>query len=118
MRTLTLIAVATIIGGVYHYRQRRGLGAKVRERKLSADQQLARRVQTAIEGAVANPGRVNVKVTHGVVALRGEVRKPERDLVLAAALGVPGVTRVTNLLETDEPTVEVGTMQSGIAEGV
>ncbi len=39
-------------------------------------------------------------------------------LVLAAALAVPGVTQVTNFLETEEPVGEISTMQSGIASGV
>ena len=117
MRLITLVAIAGVAAGIYHYRQRRGLQA-VPRRPASRDLLLAQEVRSAIEGAVANPGRVDVKVHRGVVALRGEVRGAERDLVLQAALGVPGVNQITNLLETDEPVGELGTMQAGIASGV
>jgi osmotically-inducible protein OsmY len=60
---------------------------------------------------------VDVRCVDGVVSLRGTVRKAERDLVLAAALAVPGVTQVVNFLETDEPVGDLGPMQSGIATG-
>jgi len=40
-----------------------------------------------------------------------------RDRVLAAALTVPGVVQVTNLIETDDPVGDLGPMQSGIATG-
>jgi osmotically-inducible protein OsmY len=52
------------------------------------------------------------------VTLRGRVRKEERDFVLAAALGAPGVTQVRNNLEVDEQPGELGTMQSGLATGI
>ena len=117
MRLLTLVAIATVAYGVYHYRERRGpsqRGAQAPETK--SDQMLAESVRSGIAGAASSP--VDVKVINGVVSLRGTVRKAERDLVLAAALAVPGVTQVTNFLETDEPIGELGTMQAGIASGV
>ncbi len=117
MRLMTVLALAGVAAGIYHYRQRRGVQAR-RRRPASPDLLLAEQVRSAIEAAVANPGRVDVKVHRGVVALRGEVRPAERDLVLQAALGVPGVGQVNNLMETEQPVGDLGTMQAGIATGV
>ncbi|HKQ27782.1 MAG TPA: BON domain-containing protein, partial [Burkholderiales bacterium] len=100
-----------------HYRERRGLGqGEAQAPESQSDQMLAESVRSGIAGAASSP--VDVKVINGVVSLRGTVRKAERDLVLAAALAVPGVTQVTNFLETDEPVGDLGTMQAGIASGV
>src|SRR4051812_26163820 len=110
MRLLTLVALATVAYGVYHYREFRGLGHREAQAPESqSDHMLADSVRSGIAGAASSP--VDVKVINGVVSLRGPVRKAERDLVLAAALAVPGVSQVPNLLETDEPVGDVGTMQ-------
>lgn len=114
MRLLTVIAVAAVAAGIYHYRSRSARPAAARTGV--SDEMLAESVRSGIAGAASSP--VDVRVMNGVVSLRGTVRKAERDLVLAAALAVPGVTQVTNFLETDEPVGDIGTMQSGIATGV
>jgi osmotically-inducible protein OsmY len=114
MRLLTLLALATVAAGAYQFQKSRRRQA----RKALTDAQLARRVRAAIESAVANPGGVDVRMHGHTVTLRGRVRKEERDFVLAAALGAPGVTEVRNYLEIDEPAGEIGTMQSGIATGI
>ena len=111
MRLLTLFAIATLAAGAYHFRKSR------REQAVSSNR-LSMRVRAAIESAVANPREIDVRVHGGTVTLRGRVRKEERDFVLAAALGAPGVTQVSNYLEIDEQPSELGTMQSGIATGV
>lgn len=113
MRLLTIIALATVAAGLYQFQKSRT--RLPRDEQAAADEYLAEQVRAGIGGAAA---RVDVSVIHGIVALHGTVRtRAERDLVLAAALAVPGVTQVTNLLETDEPIGEIGTMQSGIATG-
>ena len=114
MRLLPLLALATIGAALYHYRNRiaRRSGAP----QATSDELLAESVRSGIAGAASSP--VDVRVVNGVVSLRGSVRKAERDLVLAAALAVPGATQVNNLLETEDPAGETGTMQSGIAAGV
>ena len=114
MRLLTLLAVAAVAAGVYHFRSR--VGAPRRGPQAMSDAMLAESVRSGIAGAASSP--VDVRCINGVVTLRGTVRKAERDLVLAAALAVPGVSQVTNLLETDEPVGDIGPMQSGIATGV
>ena len=113
MRPLTIIAVAVLAAGVYHYRGRLAR----RSRRPGSDALLAESVRSGIAGASSRP--VQVRCISGVVSLRGTVRSnAERDLVLAAALAVPGVTQVTNFLDTDEPVGDLGPMQSGIATGV
>lgn len=115
MRLLTIIALATVAAGLYQFRKSRARPAL--DPQATPDEFLARQVRAAIGGAVSAP--VGVSVMRGIVALRGAVRtRAERDRVLAAALAVPGVTQVTNLVETDEPVGDIGTMQSGLATGV
>jgi hypothetical protein len=111
MRLLTILAIAAVAGGAYHFRRSRG-------ERASRGASLERRVRAAIEASVANPGAVDVRVRGSTVTLRGRVRMEERDFVLAAALGAPGVTQVGNYLEIDEQPGELGTLQSGIATGV
>lgn len=114
MRLLTIVAVAAVAAGLYHFRQTRArLGAE----RLEASDKLARRVRAAIESSVADPGNVDVRVQGSTVTLRGRVRKEERDFVLAAALGAPGVTQVANFLDVEEPAGDIGTLQSGLATG-
>ena len=115
MRLMTILAVAALAAGVYQYRQR--LGRSPGHQRTGSDELLAESVRSGIAGASSRP--VDVRCINGVVALRGTVRSSaERDLVLAAALAVPGVTQVTNFLDTDEPVGDLGPMQSGIATGV
>jgi osmotically-inducible protein OsmY len=110
MRLLTILAIAALAAGAYHFRRSRGERAA-----LTTD--LERRVRAAIEASVADPGAIDVRVRGGTVTLRGRVRKDERDFVLAAALGAPGVTQVGNYLEIDDQPGELGTLHSGIASG-
>ena len=111
MRTLTLIAIAVVAAGAYHFSTGRRRQARARLDPV------ARRLRAAIESSVSNPGEIDVRVHRGTVTLRGRVRREERDFVLAAALGAPGITRVNNLLEVQDQPGELGTLQSGMATG-
>jgi osmotically-inducible protein OsmY len=113
MRLLTVLAVAMLVAGVSHYRGYRG---QARAGAIPADALLEESVRSGIAGAASSP--VQVRCVNGVVTLRGTVRPAERDLLLAAALAVPGVTQVTSFLDVDEPVGDLGPMQSGIATGV
>ena len=114
MRLLTLVAVAAIAAGIYHYRLRRVRGrAKVHD---TPDRRIEQAARAAIAQAASSP--VAVRCVNGVVTLRGTVSVAERDRVLAAALAIPGVDQVTNFLETSEPVGDLGPMQSGIATGI
>jgi osmotically-inducible protein OsmY len=112
MKLLTVLAVAALAAGVYHYR--RQLGRAGQAPQLS-DELLAEAVRSAVTGTASGP--VHVRCTRGLVTVRGTLPAAERDRVLAAALAVPGVVQVTNFLETDEPVGDLGPMQSGIATG-
>ena len=113
MRLLTVLALAALAGGLYHLGSRRGRALQARLGR--ADERLAEAVRSAIAGK--GSGRVHVRCANGVVALRGNLTSAERDRVLAAALTVPGVVQVTNLIETDEAVGDLGPMQSAIATG-
>ena len=113
MRLLTVLAVAALAGGLYHFGSQSG---RARQARLGrSDERVAEAVRSAIAGM--GSGRVHVRSANGVVALSGNLPSAERDRVLAAALTVPGVVQVTNLIETDEPLGDLGPMQSGIATG-
>jgi osmotically-inducible protein OsmY len=114
MRLLTLLAAAALAAGIYRYRRR--LAQRGQDLQARSDELLARNVRSAIAGKASSP--VDVRCINGVVSLRGTVRRAERDLLLADALAVPGVTQVTNYLETDEPVGDLGPMHSGIATGI
>jgi hypothetical protein len=121
MRLLTVLALAALAGGLYHFGSRRGRALQARLGR--ADERLAEAVRSAIAGK--GSGRVDVRSANGVVALRGNLTAAERDRVLAAALSVSGVVQVTNLIEIEEsaerlgaePIGDLGPMQSGIATG-
>jgi osmotically-inducible protein OsmY len=72
------------------------------EKPAANDQALAERVKSEIfQPADAPKGSVNVNVEHGIVYLRGEVKRPEqiRKLIEQAG-GVDGVAGVESLLHT------------------
>ena len=84
------------------------------EAEPQADVAIAREVESTIFRDVeVNRGQVDVKVTEGVVRLRGEVRTPDLINELEArAVQVPQVRRVENLLRTPAPAPETGTPAS------
>jgi osmotically-inducible protein OsmY len=72
------------------------------EQPATNDQALAERVKSEIfQHADAPKGSVNVNVEHGIVYLRGEVKRPDqiRELVEQAG-SVDGVAGVESLLHT------------------
>ena len=77
-----------------------GLGAYLfsrvrRPARLDPDERIRRGVQALLP----DPGAVHVTVSRGVVSLHGSIGRNERDELLLAVLGTPGVTEVSNLLE-------------------
>jgi hypothetical protein len=97
MRLLALVAVA---GAALFLAKRRS------RPRLHPDERLGREVRAQIEALLGDPQAVRVSVNRGVISLRGSVTRAERDDVLAAVLATPGVTQVSNLLDTDEPLAE------------
>ena len=116
MRLLTVLAVAAVAAGVYHYRQRRSLGGRRGALRSASDYRMEQAVRAAIAGKASSA--VDVRCINAVVTLRGTIPAAERDRVLAAALAVPGIRQVTNLLDVSEPVGDLGPMQSGIATGI
>lgn len=112
MRLLTFLAAAALVAGIYHYRRHDRARLSRRE---NVDERLAYAVRSVLAGRAS--ARVHVRCLNGVVTLRGTLPASERDAILAAALAVPGVAQVTNLIETTEPVGDLGPMQSGIATG-
>jgi osmotically-inducible protein OsmY len=76
--------------------------SQAREKPAANDQALAERVKSEIfRPADAPKGSVNVNVEHGVVYLRGEVKRPDEIRKLVEQAGsVDGVSAVENLLST------------------
>jgi osmotically-inducible protein OsmY len=114
MKLLTVLAAAALVAGIYHYR--RYDRARL-SRRDKVDERLAHAVRSALAGRAS--ARVQVRCVKGTVTLSGTLPAGdgERDVILAAALAVPGVAQVTNLIETTEPVGDLGPMQSGIATG-
>ena len=73
-----------------------------REKPAANDQDLAERVKSEIfQPADAPKGSVNVNVEHGVVYLRGEVKRPDEIKKLVEQAGsIDGVAGVENLLHS------------------
>lgn len=70
--------------------------AKAAASDRSWDEYLAGRLRANL------PHSIQVAVHDAAVTLSGSVSHKERDRLLAAALAVPGVQRVINLLETQD----------------
>jgi osmotically-inducible protein OsmY len=71
-----------------------------RESPEVSDEVLRQRVRTRLAELVTRPDAVQVVVKDGVVRLSGEVLPQERDALLMALIGVPGVWRLRNALGT------------------
>jgi hypothetical protein len=63
-----------------------------------SDDILSQRVRARLGELVSRPDAIQVDVEGGVVRLSGEVLPQERDALLAALIGVPGVWRVRSAL--------------------
>jgi len=71
-----------------------------REPRPVSDDILLERVRARLGELVARPDAVQVAVEDGVVRLSGEVLPQERDALLLALIGIPGVWRLRNALGT------------------
>jgi len=71
-----------------------------REPRAVSDDTLRHRVRARLSELVARPDAVQVTVENGVVRLTGEVLPQERDTLLSALIGIPGVWRLRNALGT------------------
>lgn len=88
MRLLPFAAIACI--GAYLFSRKRTAAPR-----LDPDERIGRSVRALLP----DPDAVRVTVSRGIVSLRGTIAGDERDDLLVAVLGTPGVTEITNLLE-------------------
>ena len=115
MRLLPILALAGAAFYVYRALEARRRSGARRIAAQPADEAIGSEVRARLAG-IAAPGAVRVGVVQGVVSLRGSVSRAERDRLLRAALAVPGVKSVTNLLDAQgaDPGLAV---ESGEWEG-
>lgn len=112
-RTLAFLAIAGVGAGLVYFlqtRQQRALRGRTGARgyyegEPLPDDILEQRVGAALAG-VAPREAVDVRVHQGTVVLRGVLPRLQRDRALAAVLAVPGVTQVSNYLESERPPEE------------
>ena len=96
-KLFSLVAVGAAISALFYLDRRSHRGAKDQAPApgRSWDEYLAARVRASL------PSSIQVGVHNAAVTLRGPVAYRERDRLLAAALAIPGIERVINLLEVD-----------------
>jgi hypothetical protein len=97
-KLFSLMAVGAAVGALFYLDRRSQPRAKVQAAGpgRSWDEYLANRVRASL------PASVQVGVHNAAVTLRGAVAFRERDRLLAAALAIPGIERVINLLEVQD----------------
>src|SRR5579859_8108624 len=102
-RFFSLLAMGAAVSALFYLdrRNRPPTGTKAATGR-SWDDYLANRVRAAL------PGSIQVAVHNAAVTLRGSVPYAERDRMLAAALAIPGIERLINLLDTEEPPADLG----------
>jgi len=66
---------------------------------VATDEELARRVRSALERALPQPPAVEVIAHHGLVILSGQASAEEQDTLLACVRALPGVKEVENRIE-------------------
>lgn len=66
---------------------------------VATDEELARRVRSALERALPQPPAVEVIAHHGLVILSGQTSAEEQDTLLACVRALPGVKEVENRIE-------------------
>jgi BON domain len=102
-RFFSLLAMGAAIGALFYLDRSNRPPTVIRPAPgRSWDDYLAGRVRAAL------PKTIQVAVHDAAVTLRGSVPYRERDRVLAAALAIPGIERVINLLETEERPADLG----------
>lgn len=78
------------------------------------DHIVAERVRSKLGMYSRHPSAIDVHVTDGVVTLSGPVLKDEIDSICSAMARVPGVMRISNLLEPHESPDDVPALQGPI----
>jgi hypothetical protein len=102
-RFFSLLAIGAAVSALFYLdRLNRPRTASKAPPGPSWDNYLASRLRATL------PGSIQVAVHNAAATLRGSVPYSERDRVLAAALSIPGIERVNNLLETENRPADEG----------
>jgi hypothetical protein len=101
-RLFSLLAVGAALSALFFLDRSSRPRAKAAAPGRSWDDYLASRLRATL------PKSIQVAVHNAAATLRGSVPYNERDRVLAAALSIPGIERVNNLLETENPPADEG----------
>ncbi|HEY6821362.1 MAG TPA: BON domain-containing protein [Burkholderiales bacterium] len=102
-RFISLLAMGAAVSALFYLdRFNRPRSATRAAPGRSWDDYLAGRVRAAL------PKSIQVAVHNAAVTLRGSVPYNERDRMLAAALAIPGIERVINLLEAQGRPADLG----------
>src|SRR5579859_14430 len=95
-RFFSLLAMGAAVSALFYLDRRKPPATATKAATgRSWDDYLANRVRAAL------PRSIQVAVHNAAVTLRGPVPYAERDRMLAAALAIPGIERVVNLLDTE-----------------
>jgi BON domain-containing protein len=102
-RFFSLLAMGAAVSALFYLERRNRPPTAMRVASgRSWDDYLAGRVRASL------PSSIQVGVHNAAVTLRGVVPYVERDRILAAALSIPGIERVINLMETDNRPADEG----------
>jgi len=101
-RLFSLLAVSAALSALFFLDRPSRPRAKAPLAGRSWDDYLAGRLRATL------PASIQVAVHNAAATLRGSVPYRERDRILAAALSIPGIERVNNLLETENPPADEG----------
>lgn len=97
---LAMLLLERLLGRAQRVVPARQPGLAVADRGAQDDAQLRQRVRSRLGHWVSHPGAIDVDVEQGVVRLTGQVLAKELDGLLSRVLGVAGVLKVRNALET------------------
>jgi len=79
--------------------------------KLNSNQELSRKIRSAIRNLIANPGSITVRSRDGVVSLSGPIFKSEVIRLIERVRSIPGVKEIENRLEIHESAEGVPGLQ-------
>lgn len=97
---LAVVLLERVLGRAQRIVPARKPAAVLAGRESPDDARLRQRVRSRLGDWVSHPGAIEVDVEHGVVRLTGQVLAKELDGLLSRILGVAGVLKVRNALET------------------
>jgi len=110
---LAMVLLERLLGRAQRVVPVRQPAAAPASRESRDDAQLRQRVRSRLGAWVSHPGAIDVDVEDGVVRLTGQVLAKELDGLLSRILGVAGVLKVRNALDTLADPSGFGEMPQG-----